>query len=73
MHACMQATSKLDLVMAGTRGAVLMIEGFADFLPEADMLAAVQAGADTIAQVAAQLEDWAKVRACMHGGAWGRW
>lgn len=30
--------SRLDLVMAGTTEAVLMIEGFCDFLTEAEML-----------------------------------
>lgn len=30
--------SKLDLVLAGTADAVLMIEGYCDFLPEEDML-----------------------------------
>ncbi len=32
------AASRLDLVVAGTAEAVLMIEGFADFLSEAEML-----------------------------------
>lgn len=32
------AASKLDLVMAGTKDAVLMIEGFCDFLSEEQML-----------------------------------
>jgi polyribonucleotide nucleotidyltransferase len=30
--------SRLDLVMAGTSEAVLMIEGFCDFLTESEML-----------------------------------
>ncbi len=30
--------SKLDLVLAGTADAVLMIEGYCDFLPEDEML-----------------------------------
>lgn len=58
----LQSASQLDLVMAGTRSAVLMIEGFASFLPEADMLAAVEAGAAAIADVAEQMEAWAAVR-----------
>jgi polyribonucleotide nucleotidyltransferase len=32
------AGSRLDLMMAGTRDAVLMIEGFCDFLTEGEML-----------------------------------
>lgn len=32
------AMSKLDLVMAGTSDAILMIEGFCDFLTEEQML-----------------------------------
>ena len=38
------AESRLDLVMAGTADAVLMIEGYCDFLSEAEMLQA-RAGA----------------------------
>jgi len=34
------AESRLDLVMAGTADAVLMIEGYCDFLSEAEMLQA---------------------------------
>ena len=33
-----QAKSRLDLLMAGTRDALLMIEGFCDFMTEEDML-----------------------------------
>ena len=32
------ADSKLDLVLAGTQSAILMIEGYGDFLPEDQML-----------------------------------
>jgi polyribonucleotide nucleotidyltransferase len=32
------AASRLDLVMAGTKDAVLMIEGFCDFLSEEQMI-----------------------------------
>lgn len=32
------ADSRLDLIMAGTSEAVLMIEGFADFLTNAEMV-----------------------------------
>lgn len=37
-------TSRLHLTVAGTRDAVLMIEGAADFLPEATMIEAVRFG-----------------------------
>lgn len=33
-----QSNSKLDLVMAGTADAILMIEGFCDFLTDEEML-----------------------------------
>ena len=36
--AAQMAASRLDLMMAGTRDAVLMIEGFCDFLSEEEML-----------------------------------
>lgn len=36
--AAQMAASRLDLVMAGTADAVLMIEGYCDFLSEAEML-----------------------------------
>ena len=40
------ATNKLDLIIAGTRDAILMIEGYCDFLTEEDMLkASVHLGA----------------------------
>nr|GMC81898.1 probable polyribonucleotide nucleotidyltransferase 1, chloroplastic [Ipomoea batatas] len=36
--------SKLDLLLAGTDDAILMIEGYCDFLPEEKLLEAVQVG-----------------------------
>src|SRR5271157_1186184 len=36
--------SRLDLVMAGTEDAVLMIEGFSDFLTEAEIISAIEKG-----------------------------
>lgn len=51
--------STLDLVMAGTKRAVLMIEGFADFLPEETLLEAVEMGQAAIAETAAAIEEWA--------------
>ena len=40
--------SQLHLTVAGTADAVLMIEGYADFLPEAQMIAAVKFGHEAI-------------------------
>lgn len=40
-------TSKLDLVMAGTDSAVLMIEGYCDFLTEEQMLEVCSFSADS--------------------------
>jgi len=39
-----QERSKLDLVLAGTHDAILMIEGFCDFLTEDQMIEAVEKG-----------------------------
>ncbi|KAL3841081.1 hypothetical protein ACJIZ3_025672 [Penstemon smallii] len=36
--------SKLDLLLAGTESAILMIEGYCDFLPEEKLLQAVEVG-----------------------------
>lgn len=46
------ALSKLDLVVAGTKDAVLMIEGYGDFLTEDQMLEAVALGHETIKRCA---------------------
>lgn len=51
--------SRLDLVMAGTSEAVLMIEGFCDFLTEADMLEAIALGQATIAEMCRGIEAFA--------------
>jgi polyribonucleotide nucleotidyltransferase len=51
--------SRLDLVMAGTKDAVLMIEGFGDFLTTDEMIEGIDAGQKEIAKCAKQIEDWA--------------
>jgi polyribonucleotide nucleotidyltransferase len=51
--------SCLDLVVAGTAHAVLMIEGYCDFLSDETMAAAVGAGAARVAAVAAAVDAWA--------------
>ena len=50
--------SQLDLVIAGTADAVLMIEGFCDFLNEEQMLQAVQAGHDAVGVACAAIAEW---------------
>ncbi|GAX83401.1 hypothetical protein CEUSTIGMA_g10826.t1 [Chlamydomonas eustigma] len=53
--------SSLDLVVAGTRDAILMIEGFCDFLTEEQMLQAVGLGHSAIKKMCAQMEAWARI------------
>ncbi len=50
--------SKLDLVIAGTADAVLMIEGFCHFLSEEDMLQAVTAGHAAVGVACAAIAEW---------------
>jgi len=45
------AVSKLNLIVAGTKDAVLMIEGAADFLPEKTMIDAVTLGHSVIGTI----------------------
>ncbi|MBB63631.1 MAG: polyribonucleotide nucleotidyltransferase [Waddliaceae bacterium] len=52
--------SELDLVLAGTEDALLMIEGYADFLPEAKVLEALETGHKAIKTICAALSEWAK-------------
>lgn len=49
-------TSKLNLMVAGTADAVLMIEGAANFLPEATMIEAVKCGHEAIKVLCTGLE-----------------
>ena len=50
--------SKLDLVLAGTEDAILMIEGYCDFLTEAEVLEAIEAGHKAIHEICHQLASW---------------
>lgn len=50
--------SKLDLMMAGTEDAVLMIEGFADFLTEQEVLQAITKGHESIKTICHALTEW---------------
>lgn len=50
--------SKLDLMLAGTEEAVLMIEGFCDFLTEDQVLEAISTGHESIKTICRALSDW---------------
>jgi hypothetical protein len=52
-------TSRLDLVLAGTEDAVMMIEGFGDFLSVDEMLYAIEKGHEAVAQACREIEAWA--------------
>lgn len=52
--------SSLDLVMAGTDDAILMIEGFCNFLPEEELLDAIETGHKAIQQICEGIARWAK-------------
>ena len=56
-----QKKSRLDLILAGTVDAILMIEGYCDFLTEEQLLEAIAEGHKSIAIICQGLEDWAKV------------
>ncbi|KAL4853937.1 Polyribonucleotide nucleotidyltransferase [Chlorella vulgaris] len=51
--------STLDMVIAGTSEAVLMIEGFCDFLTDEQMLEAVRCGHDAIRTMCVAIDEWA--------------
>jgi polyribonucleotide nucleotidyltransferase len=50
--------SKLDLVLAGTEDAILMIEGYCDFLTEEQVLEAIETGHKAIHEICHQLNAW---------------
>lgn len=50
--------SKLDLMIAGTEDAVLMIEGFCDFLTEDEVLEAIALGHESIKLICQALSRW---------------
>ena len=56
-----QKESVLDLLIAGTEDAILMIEGYCDFLTEEQVLDAVNEGHAAIATICQKLSDWQKV------------
>ncbi len=51
-------SSRLDLMLAGTEEAILMIEGYADFLTEEQILEAVEEGHKAIQQICQKLQEW---------------
>jgi polyribonucleotide nucleotidyltransferase len=53
-----QKISKLDLMIAGTEDAVLMIEGFCDFLTEDQVLEAITIGHENIKLICNALSRW---------------
>lgn len=53
--------STLDLMLAGTEDAILMIEGYADFLTEEQILEAVEEGHAAIKIICQALLEWQKV------------
>ncbi len=56
-----QQESRLDLILAGTEDAILMIEGYCDFLKEEQLLEAVAEGHVAIRTICQALGDWQKL------------
>jgi polyribonucleotide nucleotidyltransferase len=53
-----QKESCLDLALAGTEDAILMIEGYCDFLTEDQVLEAIETGHNEIKKICHALEKW---------------
>jgi polyribonucleotide nucleotidyltransferase len=53
-------TSELQLIVAGTKDAILMIEGAADFLPEEVMVRALKFGHESIRVICEAVEEFGK-------------
>lgn len=53
-----QRESKLDLMLAGTEEGILMIEGFCDFLTEAQIGEAIEVGHEGIKLICKALAEW---------------
>jgi polyribonucleotide nucleotidyltransferase len=56
-----QKKSRLDLMLAGTEDAILMIEGYCDFLTEEQILEAIEEGHQAIQKICHCLNDWQKM------------
>ncbi|MEI6242840.1 MAG: polyribonucleotide nucleotidyltransferase, partial [Chlamydiota bacterium] len=52
--------SKLDLILAGTEDAILMIEGYCDFLTEEQILEAIEYGHKYIKKICHAIHEWQK-------------
>ena len=50
--------SSLDLVIAGTRADIMMVEGFCDFLPEETVLEALELGLGAVRTLASAIAEW---------------
>lgn len=55
-----QKKSTLDLLLAGTEDAILMIEGYCDFLTEEQVLEAIETGHKSIKKICHALKEWQK-------------
>jgi len=53
-------TSTLDLILAGTEDAILMIEGFCDFLTEEQVIESIEIGHKAIQGICHHLTEWRK-------------
>jgi len=53
--------SVLDLVLAGTEDAILMIEGYCDFLTEDQIMDAIEEGHEAIKIICQKLSEWQQV------------
>lgn len=53
-----QERSVLDLIIAGTEDAILMIEGYCDFLTEDQVMDAIDEGHQAIKLICQKLKDW---------------
>lgn len=56
-----QRKSRLDLILAGTDEAILMIEGYCDFLTEEQILEAIEEGHKAISTICQALQDWQRM------------
>ena len=50
--------SKLDLILAGTEDAILMIEGYCDFFSEEQVIEAIELGHSAIKEICRALQEW---------------
>ncbi|GAB5411005.1 MAG: polyribonucleotide nucleotidyltransferase [Chlamydiales bacterium] len=53
--------TELDLMIAGTEDAVLMIEGYANFFTEEQIIEAINEGSEAIKTICEELSDWQKI------------